>query len=144
MVLMKVTSELIVYSQNIWMTVGGWILVNISSTNIFWEMLLLERYRQNMRAIMDATCMVRLTVTCRVPHKKYHLGTSLNKWIIKNQRILRIFQRNPQDIPDLFQGFQGFLSSTLQGISLALTRNQCSLKENYLKEKPYQTKLGIP
>ena len=44
------------YSQNIWRGIVGWIIINISHSNTYWRMLLLERYHRNPQALNCGCC----------------------------------------------------------------------------------------
>ena len=39
----------------------GWIIINMSPSNIFLKIVMLERYNQNSQAVLGATGMNRLT-----------------------------------------------------------------------------------
>ena len=55
--LLKITLEWSINSQDICRGVIDRVLMNISSSNIFWIFLLLERYHQNCQAVLAATGM---------------------------------------------------------------------------------------
>ena len=44
-------------TQNVERGVVDWILINISSSNILWKFLLLERYHQDSQAVLGNTGM---------------------------------------------------------------------------------------
>ena len=54
-ILLKITLESILNSQNICRRVVGWILIKIYPSNISWKFHLLERYRQNSQVILGTT-----------------------------------------------------------------------------------------
>ena len=70
--LLKITFELFTNLQNIWRRVVCWVFINVSPSNIFWKLLLLERYHQNSQAVLGPKGMNGLTTNqemqtrCRV------------------------------------------------------------------------------
>ena len=57
LILSKITLKLIMNSQIFWRTVVGWILTNISPSNLFKKNLLLEKYHQNSQVVLGTTGM---------------------------------------------------------------------------------------
>ena len=55
--LFEITLEWSINSQNIWRRFIGRALMNNSPSNIFWILLLLEKYQQNCKVILAATSM---------------------------------------------------------------------------------------
>ena len=74
LILMKITLKLTIKSQNIWRRVGGWVLINISPSNIFGKKQNIQdvfgRSRHQWVKIHKHSCMswhtyIQLQITCR-------------------------------------------------------------------------------
>ena len=50
LILLNISLEMIINSQNIWRRIVHWIFNKISPSNIFWKFYLLEKYHQNSQA----------------------------------------------------------------------------------------------
>ena len=79
LILLKITLEWSIDSQNIWRGVVDKVLMNNSPSNIFWIFHLLKRYHQNCQAVLADTGMNGL-LSPYLNITKTFLGSYLKEW----------------------------------------------------------------